>query len=301
MGCDAMLGAQCTRLISHRIHTVPINAAGEDYLQSVRTLLGVNVKCAQFPFPLIIPAMCMSAPRPSPACVCVSSGHWWGVRVMGQSVSTGPDLSPLSLSISLSWPRDYFCQRPSSLLASDWSCCHTPGLWLVAAEPSSCLGWWESVSQLAVGNTWQVSTWDDHLLSSANQRTVSGDTGQSEASVTSCDNHRVTQDLVLLSIKPRCDFINEHLSHFSEELRQCDWVFLQVVFSHSDRGPLSEGSREQQRGGGGVSSCGWIMSRVAGEERAWGMGDWSPPSHKWVLRLDTDSDLYVETQNDFLQ
>ena len=31
-------------------------------------MLGVNVKCAQFPFPLIIPAMCMSAPRPSPAC-----------------------------------------------------------------------------------------------------------------------------------------------------------------------------------------------------------------------------------------
>ena len=93
MGCDAMLGAQCTRLISHRIHTVPINAAGEDYLQSVRTLLGVNVKCAQFPFPLIIPAMCMSAPRTSPACVCVSSGHWWGVR--DQSEET----------ISLHWSR----------------------------------------------------------------------------------------------------------------------------------------------------------------------------------------------------
>ena len=174
MGGDAMLGARCTRLISHRIHTVPINAAGEDYLQSVRTLLGVNVKCAQFPFPLIIPAMCMSAPRPSSACVCVSSGHWWGVRVMGQSVSTGPDLSPLSLSISVSWPRDYFCHRPCSLLASDWL--------VMLSHSRPLIGrWWAIIVSWLMGISQSVGSWE--YLASVAMRWPSPVISQSEDSI----------------------------------------------------------------------------------------------------------------------
>ena len=179
----------------------------------------------------------------------------------------------------LSWPWSYFCPRHSCDLTSHWSGapCEASD-WLLLTPHWVLVDGNQSVS-------WQLGILGKcrHEMTITCHQPIRGRyqgplTNQKPPcdTIMSCDNHWLTGDLVLLSIKPRCDSIFSSTSTFLLSLKSSDTgiEFFCKLFSAQFRpSPIvrsQEGAARGQfllrdhepgsRGRKGAGNGGWIIS-----------------------------------------